>query len=141
MFTKVIAVLLLVLIVLSGCTPKITQPPPETSPTQSPKSGTQTPVIPSPEAKNNIGKRVTVELVVADTRYASGSRGQPTFLNDKPYPNHNFTVVIWGRDRSKFGTPERSFKGKLIRASGLVESFQGKPQIVANDPSQIQVMD
>ena len=30
---------------------------------------------------------------------SGGMRGQPTFLNDAPYPNHVFTAVVWGRDR------------------------------------------
>jgi hypothetical protein len=29
------------------------------------------------------------------------------FLNlDQPYPREVFTVLIWGSDRAKFGTPE-----------------------------------
>jgi hypothetical protein len=35
------------------------------------------------------------------------SKGHPTFLNlDEPNPKEVFTILIWGSDRAKFGTPE-----------------------------------
>ena len=59
------------------------------------------------EARNHISETATVCGKVASTHYAPRSHGQPTFINlDKPYPNSPFTVVIWGFDREKFGTPE-----------------------------------
>jgi len=63
-----------------------------------------------------------------------------TFLNlDKPYPNQIFTVVIWGSDRSKFGTPEVDYKGKRICVTGKITEFRNVPQIIADRPQQIQV--
>ena len=60
------------------------------------------------EAKDHIGETRTVCGKVVSTHYASGSKGQPTFLNlDEPYPREVFTILIWGSDRAKFGTPER----------------------------------
>lgn len=60
------------------------------------------------EAINYIGQEKTVCGVVVSTKYAFFSKGQPTFLNlDKPYPNHIFTVVIWGKDRVKFSNPQK----------------------------------
>jgi hypothetical protein len=78
---------------------------------------------------------------VVDSRYATGSKGQPTFLNfDKPYPNHTFTVVIWGSDRGAFpASPESHYKGKQVCATGLVESYKGKPQIIGRAASQLQI--
>jgi len=58
------------------------------------------------EAKEHFGETATVCGEVVSARYADSTKGQPTFLNlDKPYPNQVFTVVIWGNNRSKFGTP------------------------------------
>ena len=63
--------------------------------------------IPATEAAKHVGEKTTVCGVVASTHYASGRKGQPTFLNlDKPYPNAIFTALIWGENRSKFNEPE-----------------------------------
>lgn len=73
------------------------------------------------EAKDHIGETATVCGTVASTRYSTSTRGQPTFLNfDKPYPNQIFTVLIWGNNRSKFGTPEADYKGKEICVTGKI---------------------
>jgi DNA/RNA endonuclease YhcR with UshA esterase domain len=47
-------------------------------------------------------------------------------------------VLIWGENRSKFGTPESEYKGKRICVTGKITEFRGKPEIVANDPQQIR---
>ncbi len=103
------------------------------------------PVVPqlkiSPaEAKNHIGEEATVCGNVASTRYASSTRGQPTFLNlEKPYPNQIFTVVIWGRNRAKFGNPEIEYRAKRICVTGKIEDYRGVPEIEAKAPGQITV--
>ncbi len=90
------------------------------------------------EAKDHIGKRATVCGRVASARYAASSRGQPTFLNlDRAYPNHVFTVVIWGRNRAQFGKPEEKYRDKEICVSGTIESYRGKPQIEAKGSGDI----
>ena len=70
-----------------------------------------------------------------------GSKQHPTFLNfDKPYPNHTFVVVIWGSDGAKSpATLECYYKGKRVCAAGKVESYQGKPEIVARMASQLLI--
>jgi hypothetical protein len=74
--------------------------------------------------------------------YASSSNGAPTFLNlGNNYPNMNrFTVVIWGRNRSSFGTPELRYRGRTICVRGRVSAYAGVPQIEATSPSQIGVL-
>jgi hypothetical protein len=92
------------------------------------------------EAKEHYGETATVCGDVASTRYADSTKGQPTFLNlDKPYPNQVFTVVIWGNNRSKFGTPENDYKGKRVCVSGKITAYAGLPEIVADEPKQITV--
>jgi hypothetical protein len=71
------------------------------------------------EARNHIGETATVCGHVASAHYAAHSHGQPTFINlDKPYPNAPFTVVIWGSDRDKFGTPETAYRDRDICVTG-----------------------
>lgn len=92
------------------------------------------------DAAKHIGENATVCGVVASARYAEKSNRKPTFLNlDKPYPNHPFTAVIFEADRPKFGEPEKELNGKKICVSGKIEDFQGKPEIVLKEKSQLQV--
>ena len=92
------------------------------------------------EAKDHIGEQATVCGKVVSTRYAESSRGSPTFLKfDQPYPNQVFTLLIWGSDRSKFGDPETSYRGKRICVTGKLTSFKGVPEVVASEPAQIKM--
>ena len=104
-------------------------------------AATSTSSIRSSEASRHVGSRKTVCGPIVDSRYATSSNGKPTFLNfDKAYPNHPFVVVIWGSDRGKFpDKPERHYKGSNVCASGLIESYKGKPQIIARSESQLEV--
>lgn len=94
------------------------------------------------EAKNHVGENATVCGVVASARHAPEVRGQPTFLNlDKPYPNRVFTIVIWGDDRARFGQPDTEYAGKRICVTGVIESYKGRPEIVARQPEQVRRVD
>jgi len=94
--------------------------------------------ISAAEAKQHIGETATVCGVVASARFASNTRGQPTFLNlDEPYPRQIFTIVIWGSDRAKFGTPEQDYNNKRVCVTGKIQEFKGVPEIVAKEKSQI----
>ena len=96
--------------------------------------------ISAAEAKNHVGERGTVCGEVASTHYAARSRGNPTFINlDKAYPDQIFTVLIWGSDRPKFGDPEEKYRNKHICVAGKISDYKGVPEIVAYDPSQINV--
>ena len=134
---RITAILLIgLLFVLTGCASSTATSPPKTSPIPT------TSAILWSEAINHIGERTTVYGPVVDTRWASGSRGQPTFLNiGKPYPDPNrFTVVIWIQNRAKFPqAPEVYYKGRTIYVYGLIEDYKGSAQIVVTSPSQIQV--
>ena len=91
-------------------------------------------------AKDHVGEGATVCANVFSTRYAASTKGQPTFLNlDKPYPNPVFTVVIWGSNRGKFGTPEIEYRGKRVCVTGKITEFRGAPEIVVDDPKQIRI--
>jgi hypothetical protein len=90
------------------------------------------------EVAHHVGETATVCGNVASANYASHSKGQPTFLNlDKAYPNQTFTAVIWGSDRTKFGTPESGLLGKQVCATGMIQLFRGRPEVVLHDPSQL----
>src|SRR5574337_1375820 len=55
------------------------------------------------EATHHMSVHATVCGQVVNTKYAATSRGSPTFLDlDRAYPDHIFTVVIWGTSRTRF---------------------------------------
>jgi hypothetical protein len=93
----------------------------------------------SPEdARSHIGETGTVCGVVASAKFEANARSQPTLLDlGKSYPRTVFTAVIYGDNRSKFGTPETSLRGKRICVTGQISDYRGKPEIVLTDPSQL----
>jgi hypothetical protein len=93
----------------------------------------------SPEdAVRHIGETATVCGVVASAKFEANAHSRPTLLNlGKSYPHAVFTAVIYGDNRSKFGTPETSLHGKRIRVTGQISDYHGKPEIVLTDPSQL----
>jgi len=96
------------------------------------------------QASAHIGEQATITGPTISAVYASDSRGRPTFLNrGKPYPDPDrFTVVIWGYDRDNFPyTPEAAYNSKTICATGLIETYEGIPQIVADTASDIEIVE
>lgn len=94
----------------------------------------------SAEAIHHLGVHATVCGQVVNTKYAATSLGSPTFLDlDRAYPDHIFTVVIWGMSRIRFPYQPESLAGKLICVTGTISSYRGRAQIEATDPSQIRL--
>jgi len=94
--------------------------------------------ITAEEAKQHVQETNTVCGVVASTRYLT--RSKLTFLNlGRAYPDQPFTAVIPDAVRAKFkNPPEDLFKGKTICVTGLITTHNDKPQIVIDDPAQIE---
>lgn len=64
------------------------------------------------------------------------------FLNFSKSDRKAFAVVIFSRSWSKFPAPLKElYEGKLIEVRGVVTLFEERPQIVANHPDQIRVVD
>lgn len=84
-------------------------------------------------------KPTTVCEKVYSTRLMAAS--QITFLNlGGEYPNQKLSIVIKGKDRSKFPVaPELAFKDKTICVTGIISDYNGKPEIVVTDPDQIKI--
>lgn len=91
------------------------------------------------EAANHVGETATVCGIVASAKYATSSRGSPTFLNlDRPYPNHVFTALIWEEDRPKFQRAPESHLGERICVDGAISNYRGRPQIIITNPKQLR---
>lgn len=92
--------------------------------------------ISATQAKNHVGEKATVCGNVASERTATGSRGEPTFINlDAAYPNQVFTILIWGQDRRNVGTLPT--EGSHVCASGTIQEYRGVPELVVRSSGQL----
>lgn len=157
---------LLLTAAVSCAVPEVSQPLPQAEPPQSvpevsepPSSQPEPSGLPSGEevfsaldtealldiGYNEPGRIVTVEGIVVRTFYATASKGKPTFLDfHDPYQGW-FMCVIWEEDRERFvatfpPSPESYFLDKRVRVRGKVSIYQGTPEIVLTEPSQIWVV-
>jgi hypothetical protein len=91
------------------------------------------------EAGKHVGETATVCGTVASAHFSARARSQPTLLDlDKPYPDPIFTLVIFGRDRAKFGTPEQTLLHQHVCASGPITLYRGRPEMILENPAQLQ---
>jgi hypothetical protein len=83
------------------------------------------------QAKNHFRETATVCGLVVSTKYSASSRRSPTFLDlDHPSPQQPFTIVIWGTDRAKFGTPEVTYAGKRVCVTGTIQEHdEWRPEV------------
>ncbi|PJE69566.1 MAG: hypothetical protein COU98_01385 [Candidatus Staskawiczbacteria bacterium CG10_big_fil_rev_8_21_14_0_10_38_10] len=95
-------------------------------------------VIGACQAGNYYGKEAIVEGKIVD---AYRSKTNTVFLNfEKAYPNHCFTSVIFSSDQYKFvQKPEDYYLNKNVRIKGEIKEYQGKPEIILDNPSQIEI--
>jgi len=63
-----------------------------------------------------------------------------TFLNFCPdYKICPFGAVIFGSDASKFSNPKQ-YEQKIVEITGLIQSYQSRPEIILADPCQIKIL-
>ena len=96
--------------------------------------------ISASEAASHVGESARVCGLVVSASYATGTRGQPTFLNlDRAYPNHVFTALIWGNKRAAFPYAPEALRGQSICVKGTIELYKGRAEIIVSKPSEIEV--
>jgi hypothetical protein len=89
------------------------------------------------DAAKYIGKSITVEGPVGEVHHAAS--GKATFVDmGGRYPNNVFTGVLFSGDAPKFPDID-SLAGKTIDITGVIKLYQGRPEIILNDPEQIKV--
>ena len=93
------------------------------------------------QAKYFIGDECTVCGKVVSAKYRENGKSNPTYINlDKKFPEHVFTVVIFGKNRINFTyKPEEELYGKKICVKGKVGEYKGIPQIIVNGQEQIEI--
>jgi micrococcal nuclease len=89
------------------------------------------------EAAKHVGRLVAVEGRVVTT-YNSGKVCHLNFHED--YRRH-FSVAIFARDSAKFPPePEQHYLRRNVRVTGVVKSYRGAPEMIANDARQIELL-
>jgi endonuclease YncB( thermonuclease family) len=89
------------------------------------------------EAPNHIGEYACVSGKI-DHVYTS--RKGTIFLNFCPdYKTCPFGAVIFGEDAYKFPNPQQ-YEGKALEITGLIRSYQSRPEIVLKDLGQIKIL-
>lgn len=92
-------------------------------------------IAPSDTSKY-VGKSVTVEGTASEIHHAAS--GRVTFIDmGGRYPNNTFAGVIFSDDASKFPDVD-SLDGKTVDITGTVKLYQGRTEIILNDPAQIK---
>ncbi len=95
-------------------------------------------IIMAKDAIHHDGEYAQVCGFIAETNYARGSKGKPTYLNfTNPYPKHNFTVIIWKDDRKNFDYKPESLEGYQACTYGLITVRRSRPQMVISIQDQI----
>lgn len=93
--------------------------------------------ITTAEAAQHVGETATVVGVL--NGYHHGGKKRPTYWNiDGAYPNNAFTVLIPSDDAYKFPNVGPLI-GKKLAITGTIQLHDGKPQIVVEDLTQVQV--
>jgi hypothetical protein len=95
-------------------------------------------VIDAADAPAYVGSAVTVEGDVAVAR--SDLDGLVLELAP-PGPKSVRIVLVRALFTSLPRAPERIYAGKRVRVTGLLRRFQGRPEMVLQSPSQIEIVD
>ena len=98
--------------------------------------------IPHTAAIQNVGKLRTVCGKVQSTYINSNTASQRIYLNmGREYPNHTFTGLIWySSNKDNFdGRPDKKYRKKDICISGVITTFNEKPQIQIDFENQIEI--
>lgn len=89
------------------------------------------------DAAKYVGRLVAIEGRVVAT-YNSGKVCHLNFHED--YRRH-FSIAIFGQDFDKFPQqPEQHYLRRNVRVTGVVKSYKGAPEVIVNDPRQIELL-
>jgi DNA/RNA endonuclease YhcR with UshA esterase domain len=84
------------------------------------------------------------QLVITEGRVVSTQLFEPHYKVllqvGADQPDQDFTIVIEAVNSSKFDHPEAQLKGRRVKVTGRVITYNGKPAIEISDPNQIQLL-
>jgi hypothetical protein len=78
---------------------------------------------------------------VYGTKYLTTAKNAPTFIDiGAAYPNSPLTLVIWQDIRNTFSyAPDTYLDGKNICITGELQLYKGRPEIIVQKESDIEV--
>lgn len=134
---QIITVISVLLLFIVGCAQQSSQTTqtPYTPPTYDPPPPTA--CISAQDAWNNIGKYKCVEYFVGNP--FRSSKGN-VFLNEFSDYKKGFTTVIMAYSTSSFGDPVSKYGYNTIRVTGLIQTYEGHPEIIVNNPANITLI-
>lgn len=89
------------------------------------------------DAAKHYGEYATIEGTIVATH----NSGKACFLNFHPDYKRYFEAVIFASAFSRFpANPESYYYGKKVRVSGYIKEYKGKPEIILDDPGQIEIL-
>ncbi len=90
------------------------------------------------DADKYYGQTRTVEGKIV----ASNNTGKVCFLNFHKNWRRYFTAVIFASDFNKFPAhPEDHYLNRVVRVTGLIKEYRGKPEIILKSPDQIEILE
>ncbi len=96
------------------------------------------PVVSWEKARDVIGQRATVEGMVVATHRTE----KVCSLNFSTNWRTDFSAVVFARSFPQWqGDIEKQYRGRKVRVTGAVTEYQGRPQIIVTDPSQIEIVE
>jgi len=130
------AIFILLLLSIIGCSQQssYTPPPTYTPPPPPYDASPPTACISSQDAWNNIGQYKCVEYFVGNP--FRSSKGN-VFLNELSDYKKGFSAVIMASSTSGFGDPISKYGNKTIQVTGLIQTYEGHPEIIVNNPANI----
>jgi hypothetical protein len=91
------------------------------------------------ETRYNVGEVARVYGRVYGTWYNRETDDLLLFFGGE-FPNQEFTMVVPGNVARRFNwRPERYFLGQHVYATGLITSFEGRPEMVVKKRSQLDI--
>lgn len=95
-------------------------------------------IVDAADAAAHVGSSVTIEGDVAVAR----SDADGLVLELAPLDAKSFrAVLVRSLISSLPRSPERVYEGKRVRVTGIVQRFQGRPEMVLESASQIEIVD
>lgn len=101
------------------------------------REGAEPAEIDHTQAGRYIDQEARVRLTVTHV-YNSG---KVIWLMGNADQEHNFKAVIFPRDYQKWpALPDQYYFGKTIRVRGMIKLYRGWPEIIVEEPTQIEVL-
>jgi uncharacterized protein YraI len=104
----------------------------EVSATNLPQSPVTRYVVPCFQTASRVGDHLSCKLGRAVCDYLPTVAGSPTYCSDRPHPDHNFALIVFGEDWSEYD-------GQCLIVSGFLEIDSGVLQIEALRRDQVSV--